>query len=388
MVSQEQQKTGRRVHADNSSEAYEEISEKKTSKLGYILLILMVIFIVGVGETIFSDLKKVPKQPMYPSDCISDIVQNLENLSYLGCSDTDYFRFNEIDKKFSLDAKYNGIEPQLREIISLNKTINSDKNEISNAERNIQKLNRDYDLGLQEKIAGEAAIMDRDKIKGEIEVLRERVGALQSQASYLAKKRDSAIFQISASIDSLGRDYKEAQEYYQNVAAWYKFKVFLLIIVFVFPFFTLSLYLYLKLKRKGSPYTIIFTAIAAAFSILFIQAVGVFLYDILPKEWFSRIFKFFLAAPFLRYVIYYGSVIVVIGIFGGIVYYIQKKVFDPAVVAIRRLKDHKCPGCSFILDLYRDDFCPKCGFQIKEKCGNCDGQKIRYLAHCPHCGRK
>ena len=68
------------------------------------------------------------------------------------------------------------------------------------------------------------------------------------------------------------------------------------------------------------------TALTTSFSILFLQVIGGFLYDILPKEWLGRIFKFFLEVPFLRYVIYYGSVILVIGLFGGIVYYIQKKV--------------------------------------------------------------
>jgi hypothetical protein len=42
--------------AKDKLDDYEEISEKKTSKLGYILLILMVIFIVSISQGIFSDL--------------------------------------------------------------------------------------------------------------------------------------------------------------------------------------------------------------------------------------------------------------------------------------------------------------------------------------------
>jgi len=114
---------------------------------------------------------------------------------------------------------------------------------------------------------------------------------------------------------------------------------------------------------------------------------GVFLYDVLPMKWFSRIFDLFLEIPFLRYVIYYGSVILVITLFGGIVYYIQKKVYSPVKVAIRRIKDKKCPGCSFALDS-NHNFCPNCGLQLKEKCENCGNFKIRYLAHCHNCGKK
>jgi len=54
----------------NSQNSYEEISEKKTSKLGYIFLIMMVVFVIGTGEKIFSDLKKIPERPTPPSYCI------------------------------------------------------------------------------------------------------------------------------------------------------------------------------------------------------------------------------------------------------------------------------------------------------------------------------
>jgi predicted RNA-binding Zn-ribbon protein involved in translation (DUF1610 family) len=384
MNSQNEQQPEKKVYK-NSQNSYEEISEKKTSKLGYILLIIMVIFVIIVGETIFSDLKRIPEKPISPSHCVLIPTTNLKDLTYLNCS--NYWSSNEIDRKFELDAKFKRIEPQLQEISSLNKSIRSNEGEIRNLENNIQRLKKDYDLSLQEKMASEKAIMDKFEIKNQITNSRSQISSFRNKISSSEKLRNTIISQITSSVSSLKQIYDEAQNYYQTKKAWYGFKIFLLTLAFVLPFFALSVYFYLRLKRENSPYTIILAAITTAFSILFLQIIGVFLYDILPKEWFGRIFKFFWELPFLRYVIYYGSVIIVIGLFGGIVYYIQKKVFDPVKVAIRRLKDKKCPGCSFSLDSHHN-FCPDCGLQLKEKCENCDNLKIRYLSHCPNCGKK
>jgi predicted RNA-binding Zn-ribbon protein involved in translation (DUF1610 family) len=384
MDPQNEQQSEKQVYK-NSQNSYEEISEKKTSKLGYILLIIMVVFIIVVGETIFSDLEKIIERPISPSRCISSSIINLENLNYFDCP--SYSGFNEVDKKFGLDTKLNDIKPELQKIAYLNENINSNEIEIRNLESNIHELNKDYDLSLQEKMANEDAIMDKLGIKYQITNLRSKINSLNSNNASLKSQRNSVISQIISSIKLLKQSYDEAYDHYLTTTAWYKFKIFLLTLVFVLPFFILSIYFYLRLKRKDSPYTVILTALTTAFSILFLQVIGVFLYDILPKEWLSRIFKFFLDAPFLRYIIYYGSVILVIGLFGGIVYYIQKKVFDPIKVAVRRLKDKKCPGCSFVLDSDHN-FCPNCGLQLKEKCGNCGNLKIRYLSHCPNCGKE
>lgn len=368
----------------NPSEEYEEISEKKTSKLGYILLILMAVFMIGIGQTIFFDLKKIPERPDSPSRCISSFknANYLKNLSY-----AQNCRFTEIDQKFNLGSQYNNITSELNQIISLNKQISSNKISISSKEREIDRLNKDYNLSLQEKIANEQAIMDKSNIKSNITFKRSEISSLNQRNSSLENQRDRQIAQITPQINTLIKSYDEALEYYKDKHAYYKFKVFLLMLLFVLPFWGLSIYFYFKLKRKNSPYTIIVTAILGASSILFLQVVLTFLYEILPKEWLARIFKFFMEVPFLRYIIYYGSVILVIALFGGLVYFIQKKVFSPAKVAIRRLKDNKCPGCSFTLNP-EHNFCPKCGQQIKEKCVKCNNFKIRYLTHCPHCGNK
>lgn len=365
-----------------TSEEYEEISEKKTSKLGYILLIIMSVFIIGISQTIFSDLEKIPERPISPSSCISSFKDPgyLLKLYYV-----PRCYFNEVDKKFNLDIKYSRISNAISKIAELNNEISINSSQISANESKIRNLNKEYDLSLQEKIANEEAIMDKPNIKSNITTKRSEISVLSNKNSSLETQRDSHIAQITTQVNDLTQSYDEAYEYYLDKNAYYRLKLFLLTLAFILPFFIISAFFYFRSKKKNSPYTIILTAIFGSCSILFLQVVMIFLYDVLPKRWLERIFKFFMEVPFLRYIIYYGSVILIIALFGGLVYFIQKKVFSPEKVAIRRLKENKCPGCSFALNS-EQNYCPKCGQQIKEKCGNCNNLKIRYLPHCPHCG--
>ena len=111
-------------------------------------------------------------------------------------------------------------------------------------------------------------------------------------------------------------------------------------------------------KKTDSPYTIIITAIFFATTILFLEII--LLYDIIPRGFIEKILNFFLNSSILRFVLYYAVVIIVILILGGIVYYIQKEIYDPKRVAIRSLKNNKCPIRDFDLSL-ANNFCPSCG---------------------------
>jgi DNA repair exonuclease SbcCD ATPase subunit len=200
----------------NSQNSYEEINEKKTSVLGYILLIIMVIFVIGVGETIFSDLKEIPKKPTRPSSCIQNSITDLENLTNLNCPSftNTFLTFNEIDRKFELDTKFNTIKSELQEIASLNETINSHERKIRNLENNIQELNKNYDLGLQEKMANEDPIMDTPGTQFQITNSRSQINTLESDISSSESKRITIISQISPSIKSLEQSYEEAFDHY------------------------------------------------------------------------------------------------------------------------------------------------------------------------------
>ena len=361
-------------------DTYTEISEKKTSGLGYLILIALFMFLIIIGQTVFSDIKNIPERPEHPSYCLD--LENLDHMTY-----HPRCIFTEIDKKYGLDQLYKNIESDLNRIKDLNIAINNKNNQIMSSERDMSQLLQVYDVSLQETIAEEDALLDQPEIRTQIILSSESIDKLNEDIAQLNAERDSIIQEITPALETIKTKYEEANDDYKTQMAYYNLKVFLLKLLFILPLFAIFMKLYLKYKKRDSPYTIIVTSILFASTVLFLQVVLVFLYQILPMEWFLQIFKILMSISILKYVIYYSSVIIVILILGGVVYYIQKKVYDPKKVAYRYLKNNKCPDCGFNLKL-SESYCPKCGKQIKAKCSKCRKLKYTDLPFCPNCGKK
>ena len=375
----------KKIQNDDGTDEYEEISEKKTSKLGYILLIILVIFLIIIGQKVFSDIENISKKPVRPAYCIESYsnIDKLKNLNY-----SRSCHFSDLDRKFNIDKNFKIIEPGINEIIILNTEIKSIEKQINSEKKSQNNLLKKYDISLQEVIAEEKrTLIDKSTTKTSIIFLNNKISSLSQKLNNKEIEKNNKLNLIQPKLVILKTSYDEALKYYENKKAYHNLIVFLLKLLFILPFFVLSLRFYFRLKRKNSPHTIIAAAILTASSILFLEIVLIFLFQILPMEWLMQIFKILMEIAVLRYIIYYGSALLVIVIFGGIVYYIQKKVYDPKIIAIRRLKDNKCPNCSFTLN-QSYDFCPKCGKQLKEKCSNCNNLKMKNLPYCPSCGKK
>jgi len=123
----------------------------------------------------------------------------------------------------------------------------------------------------------------------------------------------------------------------------------------------------LRLKNRHGPYTIVMRAVFCAFWLLLTQVMLVFLYKVLPAEWLDRVFRLLKEIPYLRMVLYYASIVLVILMFGGM------------------LKSNKCPGCSFAFDP-SSRVCPSCGPELKDICPHCGSLKMHDLPYCPNCG--
>ncbi len=361
-------------------DTYTEISEKRTSSLGYLILAALFVFLFVIGQTVFSDIKQIPYRPDSPSFCVS--LENIEDMTYKrSCS------FNEIDRKYGLDVLYLKIEPDISRIVRLNRDISDKEQLLDSNERRMSGLVGEYDVSLQEVIAEEDALLNMSEIKSSITSLESSNEVLNSEIGQMTSERDLLIQKIKPDLDRLEVLYDEAKDDYKTQIAYYNVKVFILKLLFVLPFFGVFLFLYMKYKKRDSPYTIIITSIFFASTILFLQVVLVFLYEILPMEWFAQIFRALMSVSILKYLVYYGAVAVVIILLGGIVYYIQRKVYDPKRVAYRYLKDNKCPNCGFNLEL-AEVYCAKCGRQVKTKCSKCKNLKYVDLAYCPFCGKR
>lgn len=359
---------------------YSEISEKKTTKLGYLILIVLFIFLVIIGNTILRDVSKIPIKPIAPTYCANNYLKATSTISY-----TSSCQYTDIDYEFGIDKEIENLHLDFDRLINVNQEYNANMNKISSNERKIESLLLKYDITLQETMADEESLFDKPEIKQEITLMVEENNQLSVDNQNFINERNSFYATFSAKLVPLQDSYDQAIKSYNRRKAWFGFKVFFMKLLFVLPFFLASMHFYFKYKKKDSPYTIILTSIFFASSILMLEVVLIFLYDIIPKEWWEILIEFFTALAALRYVLYYLSVAVVIAVLGGIVYYIQKNVYNPQRVAMRRLKEKKCPGCSFDLAL-SSKFCPNCGFKLKSECPKCHKERYKDLPVCPFCG--
>jgi len=197
---------------------------------------------------------------------------------------------------------------------------------------------------------------------------------------------------ISALSDQLKPSDVKLKALYQNVLSdwrwqwrWYELWVFVLQSLFVFPFFFFVLRWYFRLSAKNSPYTIIATFVLATAAIFVVVIACKYFWSLFLAALLEGLWEIIKNIQILRSLITYAGMFLTIGLFGGSVYLLQKKIFDPTRAAMRRLRDYKCPACQFSLKLARN-YCPHCGTQILEKCAKCQNARYTDLKACPYCG--
>lgn len=367
----------------DTKETYAEIEEKRTSKLGYLILSVLFIFLLIAGQTIYHDIGQIPEKPIAPSYCANRYTTDIES-SYYDAKYDKTCTFSEIDRTYGIESMFKALEPDLKTIIQYNNELSKKNSKLRTKEWNMDDLLLQYDISLQETIANENVLMDKPEIRNQITSLRTDIEKLNKEIQQIENERTTSITSIQPQLDELKIAYDNASDDYKNKLVYYKIKVFILKLLFILPLFIAFLKYYLKYKKRDSPYTIIITPIFFATTILFLQIVLVLLYDIILEGLIEKLLDIFLNSSILRYVLYYLVVAIVILILGGIVYYIQKNIYDPKRVAIRSLRNNKCPNCSFDLNI-AENFCPYCGREIKTKCPECNNQRYKDLKYCPYC---
>ena len=168
---------------------------------------------------------------------------------------------------------------------------------------------------------------------------------------------------------------------------WYDFLVFLLQVAFVLPLFFVALRVYLRQLKRNSPYAVIATAIVAVAGVLLLRVLLMWFWDLFLARLIEVLWQWIQNFQIILSLVFYLGMVLSFVIFGGAVYYLQKRIFDPRRVAIRRFRQKRCPQCQTTLDL-AEMFCPNCGHHIRERCAACGEQRFLELPFCPHCGNK
>lgn len=373
---------------DPARPGYEE-GERKTPKAGYILLLAMFIASLFFGWQAIDDLKDVPIKPEKLSSCAAGYItyswednwrynHDYRNYSvYESYYPTPFDRekskciFSSWEKKYGIPEIFVKVDPLQ---IELNK-LRQDLNEVN---AGLSREESKYDLGLQEKQAGVP------KTLFPVPFIQQDIESLRSQQQDLQNKISNLEVELKPFTEKLKILYKDVARDYRYAWRWYEFKVFLLEITFVFPFFLLVFGMYRKMLAKNSPYTIIFTALVGVASVLALRVFVVWFWSLFLARIVETIWKFIQDFALLKSLVFYGGMLFSIFLFGGAVYLLQKKIFDPRRVAIRRMRQKQCPSCQTSLDLAAEH-CPNCGRKLKENCSQCGKERWTDFHFCQHC---
>jgi rRNA maturation protein Nop10 len=112
-----------------------------------------------------------------------------------------------------------------------------------------------------------------------------------------------------------------------------------------------------------------------------------FLWEIIPHrflEWLLGIISLF--TPLLFLVQFLWPVIIV-AVFGFLVYRIQKRLYSPQNIIKRFVTDKKCPNCGNAVDMTKP-FCPLCSHEIHIHCPHCHELTMKGMPYCSNCGTK
>lgn len=374
---------------------YEEIQEKKTTKLGSFLLIIMVILGVSQGHDFIKSLARNIKSPENISSC----GQYLRNLIETNSNSHNYKSFNNYYEDNLSSCRYSALEeehdikviitellPLSTKATALQAAVNTMQNSSYKLKSKIDTEKRNYDITLQEKMAEENSnIYNKNQIQVELAQDEQEYSRLQKDIS----QKQSEIAQINNSLKSIALKYRakidDLFDDYASQNKWVEFKRALLQLLLITPILFFTVRKYFKQKKENSQYAIIWGAISAIFALLFAEVFIGFIYKIIPHELLKKLIAFFGQFAFMATIIKYLLLLLTPAIFGGIVYLIQKRVYNKEAVMIRALKNHKCPACTMNLR-EADRYCAVCHYQIKEQCTSCNADRVVGLKFCPGCG--
>lgn len=375
----------------------EEFNAKRTSTLGYLFLILMVIFGVWQGNNFLSSLENVITPPQQNSSCLSILSHYAGSDNYSG---ENYFggyynnqtgavcNFSEREIKLSIAEAYKNFEPTLTAIGVAEKNISNLNNEINSANYNRGQTVTNYQVSLIEDIAKtQEKAFDSEALQT----------GIISQDSYLAKLR-STLAQEESRKQSLLNDatkvlapfkdaMRQAVEGYNHDNTVYQFKQFLLGLIFIAPLFFFIWRRYHASKNARSEYAVIWGGLVATVGIIFAQVILVFVYEILPQEILQRIFAILAKIKIIWAILYWLSFILVPLFFGYLIFLIQKKVYNKRAVLMRAIKSGHCPQCSLKVSQIMNH-CPVCGYALKTKCVSCGAMSVHGGSYCDICGVK
>lgn len=397
---------------------HEDFESKRTTKLGMIFVIIMVISGVWQGQMLFDAVSSSITPPQQLSSCYSTLVSEsgsmitvsrdsssrYSNYSYqnIGTGYDDYdtygnrmYRapecvYTDIENKYAISALYNDVSPLFSKRSELQKESNTLERQLSDVRYSSNSVRDTYNTSLFETMTQSGSGVYSSSTLGY--VLRTKEDQIKELENLIASKK----VEINTINSSIKSKIAEKLSSLQSVAnefnaklRWLELKRFLVSIVLLAPLAFFTLRKYFRSKNVRSEYAIIWAGIALISTILSTQLLVVFVYRILPRRILAAIAEFlttiFQTFTFLFVVLQWLGLILVPLFFAFLVYKIQKKYYNKEAITMRALKDGKCPQCSMKI---KDSmvFCPSCSLALRKSCASCKHTSTSYARYCEECG--
>jgi len=388
------------VASDAAYAPYEEIDAKRTSKLGYFFLILMVIFGIWQGNNLLSSIQESIDRPIPNTSCTDTLAKYAKVNPYDNYSSYDSYYYNYADNNapctftnreitLGLNTAYNQTVPYLEQLKLVAQKVSSLVSSLEQ-ERYRRSQNIDeYQAALIEDVAGKTDangnVLDTSAIGTSVSTGATKIGQLEQalQASQLEQERLVEIITQNATV--FRETLIEAYNRYENEVRMYELTIFLVSVILIFPVFYFSWRKYGNSKQRRSEYAIIWGGVVATFGFMSAQVLLVFIYEILPYRILEALFAFLSGFAILWTLLYWLAFILVPAFFGFLIYLIQKKFYNKQAVTMRALKNGHCPHCSLKV-LPTMNNCPICGYHLKTKCENCSHMSTSGGSFCEVCG--
>ncbi len=381
--------------------ANEEIDSKKTSKLGYFFLILMVILGVSQGQGFLNALQESVAVPSSHSQCLLALVSeyndnNLDKISGYGYYGSEYYGSLPTPSECSYDKReivvkihelYLSVYPVLIKKQTLNKELSDVNSRIQGLRYNRTQAIDEYSVSLLESIAKESAVLSGISLKESIKSSDDLLRLLNTAQSDLSTRLVVVSAEIVGLVSSHKNAFTKVSDGYNNEMNVYQLKQFGLSVLLIFPFFLFLWKRYGRSKSARSEFAIIWAGALAIASIMMVQVLFVFVYEILPRELLQKVFAFFSKLEFFFVFAYWLGLILVPVFFGGLIYFIQKRYYNKKAVTTRAFKANKCPTCLMSVAPHMV-FCPMCGTTLKVRCLSCGGYSPEAGSFCEVCGVK
>lgn len=369
--------------------AGEELSEKQTTKMGYFLLYCMFGAIMASAQWTLSIIKEIPTVPTPVPSCAIRILDAFD-IKHDTYKNNDYYDnvyyyesnygYAPNEEKcpltanhpaFDLSTEYNALKEPYTNIVDYKEAIRkleSEKDTLGYTQDSTQK---DYDTALTEKMAGEKVqVYDPQEIKTDLRTSRAQMATITSQiaeqksalASVKSRYNQQAIA-LKEKIDAADADYRSAYLLYRLYIA-------LLSFAFSLTVFAVLYKMYVRQKIKNSPHTVIFSVATFAYGLIVVQVAGLLCWDFIPHTVLEALLNFLKNFSAVLYLVQFLWPLVIVAIFGYLVFRIQKRLYSPQNVLKRFVADKKCPHCGNGVDITKP-FCPLCSHEIQIRCETC-----------------